>query len=148
MWLSYFWSYLHRTKWAFLSCICTWFKMPWEASHWRLVLCGELVFLIKIWILKNRISDFSEQTKPQNESIKSLLGNSFLPSLSKDRRRPLKIRQLYTMNKALCEFTENLVDKATGDLNIDNVTTYMNQLGSGRKIKSQNERDIKSISYR
>ena len=46
------------------------------------------------------------------------------------------------MNKALCEFTENLVDKATGDLNIDNVTTYMNQLGSGRKIKSQNERDI------
>ena len=83
----------------------------------------------------------------QNESIESLLGNSFLPALSKDRRRPLKIRQLYTMNKALCEFTENLVDKATGDLNIENVTTYMNQLGSGRKIKSQNERDIKSISY-
>ena len=46
------------------------------------------------------------------------------------------------MNKALCEFTEDLVDKATGDLNIDNVTTYMNQLGSGRKMKSQNERDI------
>ena len=46
------------------------------------------------------------------------------------------------MNKALCEFTEDLVDKATGDLNIENVTTYMNQLGSGRKMKSQNERDI------
>ena len=46
------------------------------------------------------------------------------------------------MNKALCEFTENLVDKATGDLNIENVITYMNQLGSGRKIKSQNERDL------
>ena len=70
------------------------------------------------------------------------MGNSFLPALSKDRRRPLKIRQLYTMNKALCEFTEELVDKATGDLNIENVTTYMNQLGSGRKMKSQNERDI------
>ena len=85
--------------------------------------------------------------EPQNESIESLLGNSFLPALSKDRRRPLKIRQLYTMNKALCEFTENLVDKATGDLNIENVTTYMNQLGSGRKIKSQNERDIKYKLY-
>ena len=46
------------------------------------------------------------------------------------------------MNKALCEFTEDLVDKATGDFNIENVTTYMNQLGSGRKMKSQNERDI------
>ena len=88
-----------------------------------------------------RINFWSSNTT-YNESIESLLGNSFLPALSKDRRRPLKIRQIYTMNKALCEFNENLVDKTTGDLNTDNVATYINQLGSGRRIKSQNERDI------
>lgn len=53
MWLFDFWSYLHRTKRAFLSCIRSWFKMSWQASYRRLVVCGELVFLIKIWIRKN-----------------------------------------------------------------------------------------------
>ena len=153
MWLFDFRSHLHRTKWTFLPYISSWFKMPWQAFDWRLVVARELVFLIKIWIhIETEISkmhlssftriNFWSSNTTYNESIESLLGNSFLPALSKDRRRPLKIRQIYTMNKALCEFNENLVDKTTGNLNTDNVATYINQLGSGRRIKSQNERDI------
>ena len=172
VWLFDFRPYLHWTKWAILPCVGSWCEMPCQAVNRGLVVTRKLVFLIKIWIhtkwLRSRsptdlfrfqfwlgskgpTSTADSKLGPPinySESIESLLGNSFLPALSKDRRRPLKIRQLYTMNKALCEFNENLVDKTTGDLNTENVATYLNQLGSGRRIKSQNERDIHFRSIR
>ena len=66
--------------------------------------------------------------------MSNLLGNLYLPRLLKEKNKPLKIRQLWTMHRALTNLETELID-ADGQIITEGFVQYLTELTRGRSLQ-------------